>query len=135
MEHEMSKREDWAYSERLPRVKRSDEIDGHICYVLTDETIEAAIQEEMERAREEHRELASWLEAIAVIEEELREFKESVQRNMPLLDELFQVAASCKLAAKELGNTGGERALLDHQLVTDLLEEQDECGQCGAVSL
>ncbi len=107
----MSKREDWAYSERLPRVERSDEIDGHICYVLTDETIEAAIREEMKRAREEHRELASWLEAIAVIEEELREFKESVQRNMPMMDELFQVASSCKLAVKELGNSGGEREL------------------------
>ena len=131
----MSKRKDWAYSERLPRVERSAEVEGHICYVLTDETIETAIQEEMKRAREEHRELASWHEAIAVIEEELREFKESVQRNMPMLDELFQVASSCKLAVKELGNSNGERALLDPRLVTDLLEEQGECGQCGAVSL
>lgn len=107
----MSKREDWAYSQRLPRVKRSDEIDGHICYVLTFDTIVAAVLDEMASARRHHREFASWHEYVSVVREEDEEFFDSVKRNQPDLDEILQGIACRFLALMELGNTNGERAL------------------------
>ena len=71
-----------------------------------DTNLEMEINIEMGKGVAKFGRYNSWLEAWAIIDEELREFHESVRANDPDPEELLQVCATAKRAIIELCEQG-----------------------------